>query len=167
LAHAFFAERLVLRGDLAKYDKTKARRFRYWLFKAAHHFFLNHLAYERRAMRDGRLTVEYDPELHDVGGQSEPEQAASRQDAHRLVSDIVSELRVEYCASSSSDEDAALRNFEALKPFLVTKMTGGTVCRDRPGPRHRAEHGQGAALAPPTQVREAVSELRHRAVRLR
>ncbi len=123
LAHAFFAERLVLGGDLAKYDKTKGKHFRYWLFKAAHRFFLSHLAYEHRQIRDSRLTVGYDPELHDVGGGSEPEQAAARRHAHRLLIDIVSELRVECCASASSDEDAALRSFEALKPFLVSKMT--------------------------------------------
>jgi hypothetical protein len=123
LAHAFFAERLVLAGDLAKYDKAKATRFRSWLFKAVRRFFLNDLAYERRPIRDSRLTVEYDPELHDVGGGSEPERAAARRRAHRLLIDTVSELRVEYCASSSSDEDAALRSFEAFKPFLVTTMT--------------------------------------------
>jgi DNA-directed RNA polymerase specialized sigma24 family protein len=123
LAHAFFAERLVLAGDLAKYDKTKARRFRHWLFKAAHTFLLSHLAYERRPIRDSRLTVEYDPELHDFGGGSEPERVTAKRRAHRLLIDIVSELRVEYCASASADEDAALRSFEALKPFLVTRMT--------------------------------------------
>ena len=123
LAHAFFAERIVLRGDLAKYDKAKARKFRYWLFKAAHRFFLNHQAHQRRPKRDIRLTVAYDPDLHDVGGAAEPEQTAARRRAHRLLLQIVSELRAEYCASSSSDEGAALRSFEALKPFLVTKMT--------------------------------------------
>jgi DNA-directed RNA polymerase specialized sigma24 family protein len=123
LAQAFFVERLVLRGDLAKYDKAKGPGFRYWLFGAAHRFFLSHLAYERRLKRDSRLTVEYDPELHDVGGGSETEQAVARRKAHRLLNDIVAELRVEYCASSSSDESAALHSFEALKPFLVAKLT--------------------------------------------
>jgi DNA-directed RNA polymerase specialized sigma24 family protein len=133
LAHAFFAERLVLRGDLAKYDKTKATRFRYWLFTAAHHFFLNHLAYERRPRRDCRLTMGYDPELHDVRGQTGTEHAAARQEAHRLLLEVVSELRAEYCASSSSDHDGALRSFEAFKPFLVMKMTDAqctAVARD-------------------------------------
>jgi DNA-directed RNA polymerase specialized sigma24 family protein len=133
VAHAFFTERLVLAGDLAKYDKAKGRGFRYWLFRAAHRFFLNHLAYEHSPIRDSRLTVGYDPELHDVSGDSEPEQGAARRRAHRLLIDIVSELRVECCASSISDENAALRSFEALKPFLVTKLTEAqcaTIARD-------------------------------------
>ncbi|HEY3494854.1 MAG TPA: hypothetical protein VGK73_09220, partial [Polyangiaceae bacterium] len=66
LAHEFFAVRLALGGDLAKYDRTKAKQFRNWLFTAAHRFFLNHVAHEAGAPRDWRLTVEYDPELHDA-----------------------------------------------------------------------------------------------------
>jgi hypothetical protein len=123
LAHAFLAERLVLAGDLARYDRTKGRAFRFWLFKAAHHFYLNHRDYEHRPIRDSRLTVGYDPELHDINGESGPEQAVARRKAHRLLINIVSELRAEYCASSNLDKDAALRSFEAFKPFLVTKMT--------------------------------------------
>ncbi|HEY3496050.1 MAG TPA: hypothetical protein VGK73_15235, partial [Polyangiaceae bacterium] len=59
---------------------------------------------------------------HDAGGGSEPEHDAGRREAYRILSDIVSELRAEYCASNA-DDDAALRCFEALKPFLVMKLT--------------------------------------------
>jgi RNA polymerase sigma factor (sigma-70 family) len=123
LTQAFFAERMILRNDLARFDPNKCRKFRNWLFTAVDSFLMNEWRAQRRKRRDVRKTLALDFEAAEIRFMNdpaiEPERRYERAWALCVLSHVIARLRDEYCAASRGAARAtAAARFDALKAYL-------------------------------------------------
>lgn len=133
LTQAFFVERLVDKGDLKKVSQQPGKRFRGWLFTAAHRFLLNEEQFERRERRDVRRTVAFASEGANAepgprvsamaDTELDPEQRLGREQALRLLSTVLRRLRREYCANAAAAGVNGELRFDAVKVFLPGRDT--------------------------------------------
>jgi RNA polymerase sigma-70 factor (ECF subfamily) len=157
LTQAFFAERLILRNDLACFDPSKCRRFRSWLFTAVESFLMNERKAQRRKCRDVRKTLALDFEAAEIRFMSDPtidpERRYHRAWALVVLSSVIDRLRREYCASHRGAARAeAEARFDTLKAYL-------------PGPELEESAYKDVALRlgmSPEAVKQRVCQLRKR-----
>jgi DNA-directed RNA polymerase specialized sigma24 family protein len=157
LTQAFFVERLIDSEDLARFDPSKCRKFRNWLFTAVDSFLKNEWKARRRKCRDVRRTLALDFEAAEIRFLNEPtadpESRYNRAWALCVLSNVITRVRREYCESvPRADRARAGIRFDALKIFL-------------PGPELEASAYGGVAvsLAMTTDaVKQLVCRLRER-----
>jgi DNA-directed RNA polymerase specialized sigma24 family protein len=157
LTQAFFVERMLDSADLARFDPKKCRRFRSWLFTAVESFLKNEWKTKRRKCRDVRRTLSLDFEAAEIRFLNDPaidpESRYNRAWALCVLSNVITRLRHECCASVPQAERAdAEACFDALKVFL-------------PGPELEASAYQGVATAlgmSPELIKGRVCRLRER-----
>jgi DNA-directed RNA polymerase specialized sigma24 family protein len=127
LTQAFLVQRFVDSGDLKCVQRRSGQRFRGWLFTALQSFLKNQWKFERRQRRDITKTLSWcgtepgddsPPPVVLTATGHDPERQLERARALALLSDVLRQLRHEYCAhAETAGVDGAAR-FEALKPFL-------------------------------------------------
>jgi DNA-directed RNA polymerase specialized sigma24 family protein len=123
LTQAFFVERMLAGNDLARFDPNRCRRFRSWLFTAVENFLKNEWKRNRRQCRDVRRTLSLDFEAAEIRFLKEPatdpESRYNRAWALCVLSNVITRLRGEYCASVPRASRArAEACFDAFKVFL-------------------------------------------------
>jgi hypothetical protein len=142
LTQAFFVSRLVERNDLGRFERRAGHRFRGWLCISVHSFLANQRKFDQRQRRDVKKTVALscdDDELPCPPAcvvSSTPEQQWRRNDALRLLSDVLQRLRREYCAHARAADVDGPRRFEAVKRFLPgpeTEEADYTACAEALG----------------------------------
>jgi RNA polymerase sigma factor (sigma-70 family) len=157
LTQAFFVERMLGSNDLARFDPQKCRRFRTWLFTAVESFLKNDWKAQRRKCRDVRKTLALDfeaAEIRFLGDPAlDPESRYNRAWALCVLNNVLTRLRLDYCASAPRAKRAhAEICFEALKVFL-------------PGPELEESAYQGVAVTlgmSTDRIKRRVSLLRER-----
>jgi len=123
LTQAFFVERMIGSKDLEQFDPQKCRRFRSWLFTAVESFLKNEWKARRRKCRDVRRTFALDFASAEVrflqDPALDPESRYNRAWAMCVLSNVITRLRREYCASAPPANRARTEVcFDALKVFL-------------------------------------------------
>jgi DNA-directed RNA polymerase specialized sigma24 family protein len=123
LTQAFFVERILGSNDLARFDPSRCRRFRSWLFTAVENFLKNEWNTKRRQCRDVRRTLSLDFEAAEIrflkDPASDPESRYNRAWALCVLANVITRLRAEYCASvPRANRARAEACFDALKVFL-------------------------------------------------
>src|SRR3954468_11006335 len=123
LTQSFFVERLLDSQDLARFDPTKCRKFRNWLFTAVDSFLKNEWKARRRKCRDVRRTLALDFEAAEIRFLNEPtadpESRYNRAWALCVLSNVITRVRGEFCESvPRADRARAEIRFDALKIFL-------------------------------------------------
>jgi hypothetical protein len=133
LAHRYFVERILPGKELARLKPDKTPRFRTWLFMSAFAF----LRRRRRASWaqhcDERVTISLEQAVGETrafpGPSTCPEAGCRQGDSLEMLKDALARLREEYCASSRDGREAALKAFDAMKPFLPATEMSAAECR--------------------------------------